>query len=640
MPRVTFENQGKIFPKIADEVRGAECWAEYYGTDFLQYSNQAELRCRRPQHLHGSQSITSSKSDPYPQYDIANQDITSNVTLASVVCADNTGANYFEKFAIRNRKHSMIDPVLSAQGKLFNERKNFLKTYFSKGINSATFLHNMRNDKQMQYHLDSIDADMKINPSHSTQTSAFDSSRTGVMKDMHNEELNFQITPQPYGESSKWNWQIKSAHLSNRALLSFMVLHDDGDSVIVSSILGARDTPIGWDGISDEQYLDSVANNRDNLLYWDERITDEDCLDCGELYTYDKTNTLFRNSIMSGEYYKFLNLELFVISKAMLKQQQWTNGEYNLPETLDFGDLIYLRFSQDYESEHFQNRITDSGNGVQGGGVTFFPYRGVLGNNGVYDLVINSNDYIQNYCSLEIRGNLFDTFSKATEIKTLGDGSITSSKVIGSPSDSCYSEFVSPKGALTTISDLFIHNAYNQRNDSNLMDENIISYIPISRSNLFTRYGIGYTYRTLNEGQTNYQGKAGEEMQIYSKDTGEHSPIIRDIFSSSPMLNMANYLSILSERITKTHTISTSGLIDLAKAIFIPTHKDYRTTQTIDLTNGGYTAYSDVYRCPVCNVKVIVICGVTNRKTTAECPQCKTGLFSFPHLAIQGVEEE
>tara|TARA_R100001163_G_C5068450_1_gene208760 strand:- start:12345 stop:13445 length:1101 start_codon:yes stop_codon:yes gene_type:complete len=100
------------------------------------------------------------------------------------------------------------------------------------------------------------------------------------------------------------------------------------------------------------------------------------------------------------------------------------------------------------------------------------------------------------------------------------------------------------------------------------------------------------------------------------------------------------FMSVCADRICSTHTISTTGTIKQDGSVWIPSHLDYRGIQIIDKTGGGYASYSDYFRCPQCNVKVIVKCSDTNREDTAQCPQCRKGEIEFPHLVNKGVEEE
>jgi len=100
------------------------------------------------------------------------------------------------------------------------------------------------------------------------------------------------------------------------------------------------------------------------------------------------------------------------------------------------------------------------------------------------------------------------------------------------------------------------------------------------------------------------------------------------------------FMSVCADRICSTHTISTTGTIKQDGSVWIPSHLDYRGIQIIDKTGGGYASYSDYFRCPQCNVKVIVKCSDTNREDTAQCPQCRKGEIKFPHLVNKGVEEE
>lgn len=100
------------------------------------------------------------------------------------------------------------------------------------------------------------------------------------------------------------------------------------------------------------------------------------------------------------------------------------------------------------------------------------------------------------------------------------------------------------------------------------------------------------------------------------------------------------FMSVCADRICSTHTISTTGTVKQDGSVWIPSHLDYRGIQIIDKTGGGYASYSDYFRCPQCNVKVIVKCSDTNREDTAQCPQCRKGEIKFPHLVNKGVEEE
>ena len=107
------------------------------------------------------------------------------------------------------------------------------------------------------------------------------------------------------------------------------------------------------------------------------------------------------------------------------------------------------------------------------------------------------------------------------------------------------------------------------------------------------------------------------------------------------MLDLMNELTHQSERVIATHTVSTTTKVKTSWFTFIPSWKDNRPKQIVDLTDGEYVMYSDVFRCPVCNVKVKVICKGSNRKSQAECPLCKKGKIEFPHLVNEeGVEEE
>ena len=105
---------------------------------------------------------------------------------------------------------------------------------------------------------------------------------------------------------------------------------------------------------------------------------------------------------------------------------------------------------------------------------------------------------------------------------------------------------------------------------------------------------------------------------------------------ANPLLT---FLDLCADRITMTHTISTTEKIKQDGSAWIPTHSDYRGVKIIDKTGGGYAYYSDYFRCQQCNIKVIVKCGDTNREDTAPCPQCRTGEIKFPHLVKkEGVE--
>lgn len=112
-------------------------------------------------------------------------------------------------------------------------------------------------------------------------------------------------------------------------------------------------------------------------------------------------------------------------------------------------------------------------------------------------------------------------------------------------------------------------------------------------------------------------------------------------YNKYAMLDLMNELTHQAERVIDTHTVSTTTKVKTSKTTFIPTWKDNRPSEIIDLTDGEYVMYSDVFRCPVCNVKVKVICKGSNRKSQAECPLCKKGQIEFPHLVNEeGVEEE
>jgi hypothetical protein len=103
--------------------------------------------------------------------------------------------------------------------------------------------------------------------------------------------------------------------------------------------------------------------------------------------------------------------------------------------------------------------------------------------------------------------------------------------------------------------------------------------------------------------------------------------------------HLITFLDLCADRITMTHTISTTEKIKQGGSAWIPSHADYRGVKIIDKTGGGYAYYSDYFRCQQCNIKVIVKCGDTNREDTAPCPQCKTGEIKFPHLVKkEGVE--
>jgi len=103
--------------------------------------------------------------------------------------------------------------------------------------------------------------------------------------------------------------------------------------------------------------------------------------------------------------------------------------------------------------------------------------------------------------------------------------------------------------------------------------------------------------------------------------------------------HLITFLDLCADRITMTHTISTTEKIKQDGSAWIPSHTDYRGVKIIDKTGGGYAYYSDYFRCPQCNIKVIVKCGDTNREDTAPCPQCRQGEIKFPHLVKkEGVE--
>ena len=117
--------------------------------------------------------------------------------------------------------------------------------------------------------------------------------------------------------------------------------------------------------------------------------------------------------------------------------------------------------------------------------------------------------------------------------------------------------------------------------------------------------------------------------------------LTNDNYNKYAMLDLMNELTHQAERIVDTHTVSTTTKVKTSKTTFIPTWKDNRPSEIIDLTDGEYVMYSDIFRCPVCNVKVKVICKGSNRKSQAECPLCKKGQIEFPHLVNEeGVEEE
>lgn len=117
--------------------------------------------------------------------------------------------------------------------------------------------------------------------------------------------------------------------------------------------------------------------------------------------------------------------------------------------------------------------------------------------------------------------------------------------------------------------------------------------------------------------------------------------LTNDNYNKYAMLDLMNELTHQAERVIDTHTVSTTTKVKTSKTTFIPTWKDNRPTQIIDLTDGEYVMYSDIIRCPVCNVKVKVIGKGSNRKSQAECPLCKKGKIEFPHLVNEeGVEEE
>lgn len=117
--------------------------------------------------------------------------------------------------------------------------------------------------------------------------------------------------------------------------------------------------------------------------------------------------------------------------------------------------------------------------------------------------------------------------------------------------------------------------------------------------------------------------------------------LTNDNYNKYAMLDLMNELTQQAERVIDTHTVSTTTKVKTSKTTFIPSWKDNRPTQIIDLTDGEYVMYSDIIRCPVCNVKVKVIGKGSNRKSQAECPLCKKGKIEFPHLVNEeGVEEE
>tara|TARA_R110000851_G_scaffold108116_12_gene229055 strand:+ start:1215 stop:2489 length:1275 start_codon:yes stop_codon:yes gene_type:complete len=105
-----------------------------------------------------------------------------------------------------------------------------------------------------------------------------------------------------------------------------------------------------------------------------------------------------------------------------------------------------------------------------------------------------------------------------------------------------------------------------------------------------------------------------------------------DEYNKYAMLDLMNELTYQAERVIDTHTVSTTTKVKTSKTTFIPTWKDTRPIKLIDLSDGEFVSYSDILRCPVCNVKVKVIGKATNRQSTAECPLCKTGQITFPHL--------
>ena len=117
--------------------------------------------------------------------------------------------------------------------------------------------------------------------------------------------------------------------------------------------------------------------------------------------------------------------------------------------------------------------------------------------------------------------------------------------------------------------------------------------------------------------------------------------LTNDNYNKYAMLDLMNELTHQAERVIDTHTVSTTTKVKTSKTTFIPTWKDNRPSEIIDLTDGEYVMYSDIFRCPVCNVKVKVIGKGSNRKSQAECPLCKKGQIEFPHLVNEeGVEEE
>lgn len=108
--------------------------------------------------------------------------------------------------------------------------------------------------------------------------------------------------------------------------------------------------------------------------------------------------------------------------------------------------------------------------------------------------------------------------------------------------------------------------------------------------------------------------------------------LTNDNYNKYAMLDLMNELTHQAERVIETHTVSTTTKVKTSKTTFIPTWKDNRPSEIIDLTDGEYVMYSDIFRCPVCNVKVKVICKGSNRESQAECPLCKKGKIEFPHL--------
>ena len=125
-------------------------------------------------------------------------------------------------------------------------------------------------------------------------------------------------------------------------------------------------------------------------------------------------------------------------------------------------------------------------------------------------------------------------------------------------------------------------------------------------------------------------------IEIMSRPTNQTSN-----FNKYAMLDLMNELTHQCERVVDTHTVSTTTKIKTSKTTFIPSWKDNRPTQILDLTDGEYMMYSDIIRCPICNVKVKVIGKGSNRKSQAECPLCKKGQIEFPHLVNEeGVEEK